>query len=180
MFPINPEPQRLSPATGFKEICDARLSKLTAISSTEFSMFICKQHLRIIALSFYSVKQKTGVFYKKIKFFVYFDISFYLSKSTGQTLPRNTIYRNVRVYARARARVYMRVNIIRIFRFLFFRQTVFWGLFENAVLKQDFNNARFFRLFLSSKRIIKLSIILRKQDFTRRRRISSPRDFTAT
>lgn len=87
LFPINPEPQRLSPATGFKEICDARLSKLTAISSTEFSMFICKQQLRIIALSFYSVKQKTGVFYKKIKFFVYFDISFYLSKSTGQTLP---------------------------------------------------------------------------------------------
>ena len=87
LFPINPEPQRLSPATGFKEICDAQLSKLTAISSTEFSMFICKQHLRIIALSFYSVKQKTGVFYKKIKFFVYFDISFYLSKSTGQTLP---------------------------------------------------------------------------------------------
>ena len=79
LFPINPEPQRLSPATGFKEICDARLSKLTAISSTEFSMFICKQHLRIIALSFYSVKQKTGVFYKNIKFFVYFDISFYLS-----------------------------------------------------------------------------------------------------
>jgi len=60
---------------------------LPRISSTEFSMFICKQHLRIIALSFYSVKQKTGVFYKKIKFFVYFDISFYLSKSTGQTLP---------------------------------------------------------------------------------------------
>ena len=87
LFPINPEPQRLSPATGFKEICDVRLSKLTAILSTEFSMFICKQHLRIIALSFYSVKQKTGVFYKKIKFFVYFDISFYLSKSTGQTLP---------------------------------------------------------------------------------------------
>ena len=87
LFPINPKPQRLSPTTGFKEICYARLSKLTAISSTEFSMFICKQHLRIIALSFYSVKQKTGVFYKKIKFFVYFDISFYLSKSTGQTLP---------------------------------------------------------------------------------------------
>ena len=129
LFPINPEPQRLSPATGFNEICDARLSKLTAISSTEFSMFICKQHLRIIALSFYSVKQKTGVFYKKIKFFVYFDISFYLSKSTGQTLPWNTIYRNVRAYARARARVCMRVNIIRIFRFLFFRQTVFLGIF---------------------------------------------------
>lgn len=132
LFPINPEPQRLSPATGFKEICDVRLSKLTAISSTEFSMFICKQHLRIIALSFYSVKQKTGVFYKKIKFFVYFDISFYLSKSTGQTLPCNTIYRNVRAYARARACVCMRVNIIRIFRFLFFRQTVFWGFFEKG------------------------------------------------
>ena len=129
LFPINPEPQRLSPATGFKEICDVRLSKLTAISSTEFSMFICKQHLRIIALSFYSVKQKTGVFYKKIKFFVYFDISFYLSKSTGQTLPWNTIYRNVRAYTRARARVCMRVNIIRIFRFLFFWQTVFFGIF---------------------------------------------------
>lgn len=159
-------------------------------------MFICKQHLRIIALSFYSVKQKTGVFYKKIKFFVYFDISFYLSKSTGQTLPWNTIYRNVRAYARACARVCMRVNIIRIFRFLFFRQTVFLGFFEKAVLKQDCNNARFFRLFLSCKRfiilsiilqadyspqsckrIIKLSIILRRQDFTRRRRISSPRDF---
>lgn len=180
LFPINPEPQRLSPATGFKEICDARLSKLTAISSTEFSMFICKQHLRIIALSFYSVKQKTGFFYKKIKFFVYFDISFYLSKSTGQTLPRNTIYRNVRAYARARARVCMRVNIIRIFRFLFFRQTVFLGFFEKAVLKHDFNNAKFFRLFLSCKRFIKLSIILRKQDFTRRRRISSHRDFTTT
>ena len=177
LFPINPEPQRLSPTTGFKEICDARLSKLTAISSTEFSMFICKQHLRIIALSFYSVKQKTGVFYKKIKFFVYFDISFYLSKSTGQTLPWNTIYRNVRAYARACARVCMRVNIIRIFRFLFFRQTVFWDFLKKAVLKQDWNNARFFRLFLSCKRFIKLSIILRKQDFTRRRRISSPRDF---
>lgn len=136
LFPLNPEPQRLSPATGFKEICDARLSKLTAISSTEFSMFICKQHLRIIALSFYSVKQKTGVFYKKIKFFVYFDISFYLSKSTGQTLPWNTIYRNVRAYARACARVCMRVNIIRIFRFLFFRQTVLLGFF----LKRRFWN----------------------------------------
>lgn len=160
LFPINPEPQRLSPATGFKEICDARLSKLTAISSTEFSMFICKQHLRIIALSFYSVKQKTGVFYKKIKFFVYFDISFYLSKSTGQTLPWNTIYRNVRAYARARARVCMRVNIIRIFRFLFFRQTVFWDFLKKAFLKQDCNNAKFFRLFLSCKRFIILSIIL--------------------
>ena len=181
LFPINPEPQRLSPATGFKEICDARLSKLTAISSTEFSMFICKQHLRIIALSFYSVKQKTGVFYKKIKFFVYFDISFYLSKSTGQTLPWNTIYRNVRAYARARARVCMRVNIIRIFRFYFFRQTVLLGIFlKKTVLKQDCNNAKFFRLFLSCKRFIKISIILRKQDFTRRRRISSPRDFTTT
>lgn len=141
-------------------------------------MFICKQHLRIIALSFYSVKQKTGVFYKKIKFFVYFDISFYLSKSTGQTLPWNTIYRNVRAYARARARVCMRVNIIRIFRFLFFRQTVFWDFFlKKAVLKRDCNNAKFFRLFLSCKRFIILSIILHKQDFTRRRRISSPRDF---
>ena len=181
LFPINPEPQRLSPATGFKEICDARLSKLTAISSTEFSMFICKQHLRIIALSFYSVKQKTGVFYKKIKFFVYFDISFYLSKSTGQTLPWNTIYRNVRAYARARARVCMRVNIIRIFRFLFFSTNGPFGDFlKKAVLKQDCNNAKFFRLFLSCKRIIKLSIILRRQDFTRRRRISSPRDFTTT
>lgn len=160
LFPINPEPQRLSPTTGFKEICDARLSKLTAISSTEFSMFICKQHLRIIALSFYSVKQKTGVFYKKIKFFVYFDISFYLSKSTGQTLPWNTIYRNVRAYARACARVCMRVNIIRIFRFLFFRQMVFWDFLKKAVLKQDCNNAKFFRLFLSCKRFIILSIIL--------------------
>ena len=156
LFPINPEPQRLSPTTGFKEICDARLSKLTAISSTEFSMFICKQHLRIIALSFYSVKQKTGVFYKKIKFFVYFDISFYLSKSTGQTLPWNT-KRNVRARARACDRVCMRVNIIRIFRFLFFRQTVFWDFLKKAVLKQDCNNARFFRLFLSCKRIILLN-----------------------
>lgn len=180
LFPINPEPQRLSPATGCKGICDARLSKLTAISSTEFSMFICKQQLRIIALSFNSVKQKTGVFYKKIKFFVYFDISFYLSKSTGQTLSWNTIYRNVRAYARARARVCMRVNIIRIFRFLFFRQTVFWDFLKKAVLKQDCSNAKFFRLFLSCKRFIILSIILRKQDFTRRRRISSPRDFTTT
>lgn len=158
---------------------------LPRISSTEFSMFICKQHLRIIALSFYSVKQKTGVFYKKNKFFVYFDISFYLSKSTGQTSPRNTIYRNVRAYARACARVCMRVNIIRIFRFLFFSTNGLLGFFEKggfetAVLKQDCNNARFFRLFLSFKRFIKLSIILREQDFTRRRRISSPRDFTTT
>lgn len=108
-----------------------------------------------------------------------------------------TLYRNVRAYARARARVCMRVNIIRIFRFLFFRQTVFWDFLKKAVLKQDCNNAKFFRLFLilrkrfiilsislqadyspqSCKRFIKLSIILHKQDFTRRRRISSPRDF---
>ena len=103
----------------------------------------------------------------------------------------------MRAYARACARVCMRVNIIRIFRSLFFRQTVLLGFFfKKAVLKQDCNNARFFRLFLyckrfiilsiilqadyspqSCKRIIKLSIILRRQDFTRRRRISSPRDF---
>lgn len=128
LFPINPEPQRLSPATGFKEICDVRLSKLTAISSTEFSMFICKQHLRIIALSFYSVKQKTGVFYKKIKFFVYFDISFYLSKSTGQTLPWNTIYRNVRIHACTRSRMYAR-QYNKIISFSIFRQTVLLEIF---------------------------------------------------
>lgn len=103
----------------------------------------------------------------------------------------------MRAYARACARVCMRVNIIRIFRFLFFRQTVFWDFLKKAVLKQDCNNAKFFRLFLilrkrfiilsislqadyspqSCKRFIKLSIILRKQDFTRRRWISPQRDF---
>lgn len=156
LFPINPEPQRLSPTTGFKEICDVRLSKLTAISSTEFSMFICKQHLRIIALSFYSVKQKTGVFTKKLNF-LYILTYLFICQSQRDRHCLETLYRNVRAYARARARVCMRVNIIRIFRFLFFRQTVFWDFLKKAVLKQDCNNAKFFRLFLIlRKRIIKL------------------------
>lgn len=123
--------------------------------------------------------KKRGFFTKKLNF-LYILTYLFICQSQRDRHYLETLYRNVRAYARARARVCMRVNIIRIFRFLFFRKTVFWDFLKKAVLKQDCNNAKFFRLFLSYKWFIKLSIILHKQDFTRRRRISSPRDFTTT
>lgn len=95
-----------------------------------------------------------------------------------------------------RSRMYARQYNKNISFSIFSTNGPFGIFFKKAVLKQDCNNARFFRLFLSCKRfiilsiilqadyspqsckrIIKLSIILRRQDFTRRRRISSPRDF---
>lgn len=99
---------------------------------------------------------------------------------------------HTRVHAPAYARQYNKNFSLSIFS----TNGPFGIFFKKAVLKQDCNNARFFRLFLSCKRFIilsiilqadyspqsckritKLSIILHKQDFTRRRRISSPRDF---
>ena len=108
LFPINPEPQRLSPTTGFKEICDARLSKLTAISSTEFSMFICKQHLRIIALSFYSVKQKRGFFTKKLNFLYILTYLFICQSQRDRHCLKTLIQKRARIRACTRSRMYAR------------------------------------------------------------------------
>ena len=124
--------------------------------------------------------KKRGFFTKKLNF-LYILTYLFICQSQRDRHSLETLYKKrARIRACTRSRMYARQYNKNISFSVFSTNCPFGDFLKKAVLKQDCNNAKFFRLFLSYKWFIKLSIILRKQDFTRRRRNSSPRDFTTT